>query len=208
MTDRHTPDDPLLSVPNPVTDQVQRDRLDDEDELVERIRGDRQTDRHYTTDRVDLDNRAESSSQRQGIREDRRADTAASSERLRQERMADALPLAQLEVRRAERLERAITLLEATRRAGLAGVILMALVLCGLVYVIDYMGDNRKIISDSDTHIQEVERAAEQVEREFEQFRADNQAYIDNHQKTQRIICYALRSNELPLPENGDCDGR
>lgn len=133
-----------------LTGQVQDDRLDDEPANQQQIRADRNQDVHIITDRVRIEARA------------------------------DALERDELEVVRADRLERAIALMQTIR--ALCVALLIVLLIVGMSSVAVWTA--------------------------FNQFRADNTVIVDNHEHTQRLICHTLKVADLPPPDNGDCDHR
>jgi hypothetical protein len=130
-----------------------------------------------------------------------RTETEAESEDIRESDDVQVERRAALKLVRADRMVRSIDLLESIRKMCLC--LLMVLVALGLVtaFMVDYMTDNRAILAAN-------QAATEDVDEAFKEFSNNNQAYLDNHARTQRLICAWFVANELPLPDNGDCDNR
>lgn len=130
------------------------------------------------------------------------------TDRIRLDRQVDEAPRQALEMVRADKLSRSIELLEAIRNMCLVLLVVLFLSGVGVVYIFDYMGDNRTRIDNLKTEIDASTTATGRVEKAFDKFSADNQLYLNNHEHTQRLICDLYRAQRMPLPDNGDCDNR
>lgn len=105
-------------------------------------------------------------------------------------------------------MTRGVHLMNGLRKTTLATVIVVTVVGCAIVFQIDYMTDNRAKLNDLQKDIRQVDETSEDTADAYEKFTAANEVYIDNHARTQRLICGWYRANNLPLPDNGDCEGR
>jgi len=101
----------------------------------------------------------------------------------------------------AERLQQSIEMLEAVRKMILALLVLMVVVGFALAFFLDY-------VSDSRTEIRQTRDRAEELDEAFEDLRRETTAISDGNARTQRVICQFYRANDVPLPDNGDCDNR
>lgn len=114
---------------------------------------------------------------------------------------------------------RKINLLESVRMLCIA-LIVVGLGLGGLVWSnhvqLGHHEDNGKDrtaaltvkIDTLNSELDDQKQATRDITAAFDAFKLDNQAYLDNHARTQRLICGWYRANHVPLPDNGDCDGR
>jgi hypothetical protein len=123
------------------------------------------------------------------IPEERTTTSGVVREGVRADAAEDRAPRDALEVVRADRLERAVTLLESVRHLCL---LLLAVII--IVATVDQFNEARQV------------KATRRVEEQFSEFNVKNEAFLFNHAKTQRILCEVIRSNDMPVPE--DCSDR
>ncbi len=130
------------------------------------------------------------------------------SDQLIRAKRADDSKFLALEETRADRLERAIRLLESVRSLCVGVLIFMVVKAAILVVLFDYVGDQKAQISELKRDVATVEDSAERVHDALDRFEEGSQTFNANHERTQRLLCDQLRADGKPLPDNGDCEGR
>jgi hypothetical protein len=103
---------------------------------------------------------------------------------------------------------RAVHLLESVRTLACWLLLVMVMVAVVQLFMFDYLQGNRANGQDTRARIEELAKATDRIEEQFTVFNGGNTQYLDNHAKTQRLICNWYEANDVALPVNGDCDNR